>query len=597
MSSTLRAKTLHPIIMLDYVPRAAGQAYVCILCIITLLGQNRHSMIAGLFAVLQGVVWPNLALFISIKSKNPKPTEFRLLFLDSMYVGIWMNYLYFSLWPSVTFAVCTFMASLAVGGLRLGAQSLVANIIGAAIAIPLFGLNFEPDADLRTVAISILGIILFTGVMGYMTFYRAKVTKITRDKLKKAYQEMDKINKVLKEASASLELDNVMKIIFEVLRDVFTFDFITIHIAKQNENILQFRGIYGEAISAPAKKELEKIEIDFSQNCVAIQAYNEKQTNYFSESESKGRLSPTDQKIQNILWFSSIAASPILIKNKVIGVLSFYGRHQMDLSEKKRESINFYLTQIAIIINNAILYDELKSKQIEIYSKNKQLGDLSEQLGKYLSPQIVRRIMQGDKSTLGGVKRKKLTIFFSDIVGFTNLSDRIESEELTTILNSYLDAMTIIALKYGGTIDKYIGDAIMIFFGDPETKGIKTDAVNCAKMAIEMHHKIHELKGDWENIGIAKDLHVRIGINTGYCAVGNFGSEYRMDYTVIGSTVNLASRLQSRANPDEILISFETYLLVKDEIKCEQRDTITVKGITNPVETYVILTEHTPENE
>lgn len=589
MSKTGRSKTLHPIIMLNYVPRAAGQAYVCLLNIVTLLGQDRYSLLAVFFAVIQGLIWPNLALLISIKSKNPKSTEYKLLFLDSVYVGMWMTFLQFSLWPCVTFGVSTFMASIAVGGLRLGVQSLIANALGALIVIPLFGFHFAEYVDVKTITISILGIALFSGVMGYMTYYRARVTKITRIKLKKAYQEMDKINKILKEASASLELDNVMKIIFEDLQDVFEFDFVTIQITRQKEHTLFFKSVYGEGISEPAKQELEKIEVPLTEDCFAVEAYNEKHTNYVSNLTREKNLKPVDKKIQDILWYSSMAAIPVLIQNKVIGVLSFYSRTPMSLDEKKLESINFYITQLAIIINNALLYEELKNKQLEVYEKNRQLEELSEQLSRYLSPQIVKRIIHGEKSTNVGVERKKLTIFFSDIVGFTNLSDRIESEELTTILNSYLNEMTSIALKHGGTVDKYIGDAIMIFFGDPETKGIKTDAINCAKMAVEMRQKIHELKSDWESIGIAKDLHVRMGINTGYCAVGNFGSEYRVDYTVIGSTVNLASRLQSRANPDEILISHETYLLIKDEIDCEYRATVTVKGITTPVDTYVIL--------
>lgn len=588
MTNPGRVNTLHPIIMLDYVPRATGQVFVCILCIVTLIGQGRNTLLADTLAAMQGLVWPNLALFIAIKSKDPKSTEFKLLFIDSLLVGMWITYLHFSLWPTVTFACCTFMASLSVQGLRLGIQSIFANILGAVIVIPLFGLNFQPDADLRTVGLSAFGIMTFTGVMGYMTFYRARINKITKEKLKQAYQEMDKINRVLKEGSSSLELENILGIIFDVLRDIFSFDFITIQIAKIQDSTLKFRAVHGEAISAPARKELEKIHVDFTTNCVSVQAFNEKQIQHFSEIGRSGKLSTLDQKIQNILWFSSIISAPILIKNKVIGVLSFYGRHEMELNQQKLDSINFYITQVAIIINNAILYDELKNKQAEIYSKNKQLSDLSDQLGKYLSPQIVKRIMEGEEASVVGVNRKKLTIFFSDIVGFTNLSDHIASEELTTILNNYLDEMTSIALKYGGTVDKYIGDAIMVFFGDPETKGIKADAINCAKMAIKMKQKINDLKDDWENIGIAKDLHVRMGINSGYCAVGNFGSEYRMDYTVIGSTVNLASRLQSAAQPDEILVSHETYILIKDEIECVEGETVSVKGITQPVKTYLV---------
>ena len=129
--------------------------------------------------------------------------------------------------------------------------------------------------------------------------------------------------------------------------------------------------------------------------------------------------------------------------------------------------------------------------------------------------------------------------------------------------------------EVGATIDKYVGDAIVIFFGDPETRGVKEDALACVKMAIAMRQKMAELQGTWRDSGIANPLRCRIGINTGFCTVGNFGSEDRMDYTIIGSGVNLASRLESASAPGEILISYETYALVKDQIQCKKFGDIT----------------------
>ena len=129
----------------------------------------------------------------------------------------------------------------------------------------------------------------------------------------------------------------------------------------------------------------------------------------------------------------------------------------------------------------------------------------------------------------------------------------------------------------------------MIFFGDPETRGVKEDALACVEMAVAMRRKMAELQANWRDSGIAKPLRCRIGINTGFCTVGNFGSEDRMDYTIIGSGVNLASRLESAASPGEILISYETYANVKDEIHCEEFGDITVKGISHPVETYQVV--------
>ena len=149
--------------------------------------------------------------------------------------------------------------------------------------------------------------------------------------------------------------------------------------------------------------------------------------------------------------------------------------------------------------------------------------------------------------------------------------------------------MSEIALSYGATIDKYVGDAIVIFFGDPETRGVQEDALACVEMAISMRKKMHELQGVWRTSGIEKPLQCRIGINTGFCTVGNFGSEDRMDYTIIGGGVNLASRLEAAATPGEILMSYETYVNVRHRIHCEERGHISVRGIAYPVATYQVI--------
>ncbi len=232
---------------------------------------------------------------------------------------------------------------------------------------------------------------------------------------------------------------------------------------------------------------------------------------------------------------------------------------------------------------------ELKQREQELSEKSNSLEQLSSQLAKYLSPQVYESIFSGRQEVKLASRRKKLTVFFSDIAGFTETADRLESEELTQLLNHYLTEMSRIALDHGATIDKYVGDAIVIFFGDPESQGVKEDALACVKMAIAMRDRMRDLQAIWRDAGIEKPLKCRIGINTGFCTVGNFGSEDRMDYTIIGGGVNLASRLESAATPGEILISYETYALVKDEIDCEERGEITVKGIAYPVATYEVV--------
>jgi adenylate cyclase len=232
---------------------------------------------------------------------------------------------------------------------------------------------------------------------------------------------------------------------------------------------------------------------------------------------------------------------------------------------------------------------ELKQRESELSEKAKSMEQLSNQIAKYLSPQIYESIFTGKREVKVASHRRKLSIFFSDIAGFTETAEQLESEDLTKLLNHYLTEMSEIALAHGATIDKYVGDAIVIFFGDPESRGIKEDALACVKMAIAMRRKMAELQGIWRDSGIAHPLQCRIGINTGFCTVGNFGSEERLDYTIIGSGVNLASRLESAASPGEILIAYETYALVKDEIHCESFGEITVKGISHPIETYQVV--------
>lgn len=233
---------------------------------------------------------------------------------------------------------------------------------------------------------------------------------------------------------------------------------------------------------------------------------------------------------------------------------------------------------------------ELKEAIQNVEQNNRSLQKLSAQLAKYLSPQLFKSIFSGKQQVRLETSRKKLTVFFSDIQGFTQLTDTMDPEAMTMILNDYLDAMTQIALENGGTVDKFIGDAVMVFFGDPESKGPQQDALACANMAIDMRHKMAELKTRWQQQGYKVPFHIRIGIHTGYCTVGNFGAEDRMDYTIIGGNVNLASRLESNAKTDQILISADTHELVQDELNSVLCGEISVKGIAKPVQTFEVLT-------
>jgi adenylate cyclase len=221
-------------------------------------------------------------------------------------------------------------------------------------------------------------------------------------------------------------------------------------------------------------------------------------------------------------------------------------------------------------------------------SANEALAAIAVKISRYLAPQVYMRIFSGQKDVTIQTERKKLSIFFSDIKDFTGTTERLQPEEVTSLLNEYFTEMSAIAGKHGGTIDKFIGDAIVIFFGDPETKGTAEDAKACLAMAVDMQRRMAELNAGWRRRGIEQPFRVRMGINTGYCNVGNFGSADRMDYTIIGAEANLAAHLQAIAEPGQIVISYETYALVREIVSAHALPTISVKGLNRQIVPYAV---------
>ena len=225
---------------------------------------------------------------------------------------------------------------------------------------------------------------------------------------------------------------------------------------------------------------------------------------------------------------------------------------------------------------------------LERSSNARRLQALSEKLSRYLAPQVCQSLLDGSQRAEIHTERKKLTVFFSDIKDFTASTAKWQPEDITRLLNSYFSEMSRIAAEYGGTVDKFIGDAMVIFFGDPHSLGVREDALQCVKMAMAMQQGMVELQKRWEGMGTAKSFRIRIGINTGFCDVGNFGSDLRMHYTIIGPEVNLAARLEEAAEPGGILISGETYALVREQIEAHQSVSVSAKGFADPITAHAV---------
>lgn len=221
-------------------------------------------------------------------------------------------------------------------------------------------------------------------------------------------------------------------------------------------------------------------------------------------------------------------------------------------------------------------------------TEEKEKEQLRARFESYFPPAVVKQMLENPDVLTTAPRIENITIMFSDIKSFTTHSSRMTPEEISSTLSEYFEAMTAIVFKYGGTVDKFIGDGLMVFYGAPEPQ--QDHAVRCVQAAIEMQKKCRELKERWEPVG-RLPLKIRIGINAGAVVVGDLGSERRKEYTVIGSDVNLAQRLESNAPVEGILISEVVYHLIKDVIRTIPRDPILVKGLETPILVHEVPVE------
>ena len=209
-------------------------------------------------------------------------------------------------------------------------------------------------------------------------------------------------------------------------------------------------------------------------------------------------------------------------------------------------------------------------------------------ISRYLPRQLAERIVSGDYVDESLPERAKLTIFFSDVEGFTDASDQMDAEDLSKFLNEYLAEMTLIAERYSATINQFVGDGIMIFFGAPQATSDHDHARRAVRMALDMQARMQQLKDAWLDRGVRKPFRARIGINTGYASVGDYGSPGRKVYSAIGIQTNLAARIQVHCEPGKILISDTTWALVREDFAYTDKGEFQFKGLHYPVRVYEV---------
>jgi PAS domain S-box-containing protein len=211
------------------------------------------------------------------------------------------------------------------------------------------------------------------------------------------------------------------------------------------------------------------------------------------------------------------------------------------------------------------------------------------ELARFLPTQVAEGVLGGQLHSDEPFERRRITVLFADMVGFTDLAESLEPEELAEVLNGYLREMTAAVIACGGSVDNLIGDGVLAVFGAPKEMPEAEQAWSAVNAAMEMRRRCQELATSLRERGIPADLELRVGLNTAHCTVGVFGSEVMRAYMAVGFAVNVAARLQAAADPGSILCGFRTYALVKDRVQAVGRGALSVKGAARPVEAWEIV--------
>ncbi len=593
-------KKIHPVSMTMYFPRQ--YALLLLLLIFTpIFQQEQVSLIFWIILYIHGLLWPLLILFASSHYKTPKKFEMYALFLDSAVVGLWLGLIAFYPLVLVPVLIGLITACVLVGGVLYALSGLICTSVFALLVNYFVEIPSDYFQDsLYVQAMAILGVIPFLFVVILNMYKRNCILQIKRYQISDINGQINELNELTKRVNTALNVSGLLKYMIDSLKHVFDLDQTIVFCLDKEQNVLvYYTYCYHEcdldediAKIRPIQFSLDILDNkDGDEKSYIVNAFKSKKYIYLGDVTENKLLSNKEAFIYREKPFKSMLLFPILLKDRAIGVLGLLSNKGSQLpAQNGLNLISQYVAQLAVVMNNKCMFEKAEEVQEQFDKKNKELEQLSEKLSHYLDPQVYRMVFSDESEIQARAVRKRLTILFADVDGFSVATEDVEPAMLAKLLNVYLTSISRVVIDFGGTIDKFIGDELMIFFGNPNTKGVKQDAIECLSMALAIQKVFDEVKSVWANeFGFdVTALGIRMGVNSGYSTVGNFGSKYRMHYTVIGDHVNLAARIHTAAKPNDILISTNTYLLVKKNMSCIEGEQVTLKGIMYPVQTYVV---------
>jgi len=404
-----------------------------------------------------------------------------------------------------------------------------------------------------------------------------------RDRLVGQLAERKALSDVATAVSSVGNVDTVLDTILEKSREVVHAEASSILLIDKEKNDLYFHAATGSV-----SESLKDIRIALGQGMAGHVAQSRK-TEVVTDPYGDPRF---NKQVDASTGFKtrSILATPLINKDEIVGVLQLVNRIDLDgFDDNDVALIETFAVQASIAIENSRLYSDVKNYADDLKQSldtERTLRVQTQKMGAYIPKEVVDQIERSreEKIALGG-KVVRATMMFSDIVGFTRLSERLEPEKVVDFLNLYMTAMSNIIEEEGGIVDKFIGDGIMAVFTDNENE----QGIAAVQAGLRMQEAVLKEREAWGNISpdLGK-IEIRIGINSGRVISGNVGSEHRMDYTVIGDNVNVAARIEQACNPGEVLISLSTFEDVKLRVKSTQMEPIQVKNRDQAVLTYSI---------
>jgi|GEM_PF-1112804 len=399
--------------------------------------------------------------------------------------------------------------------------------------------------------------------------------------LERRWREVAELDAITARINAGLLLDDVLEDFFREAREIFPYDRIGFSLLEGSGTIVRARWArsdlgplrLGRGYAAPLQgSSLESIlETGRPRILNDLVAYLE------SKPSSESTRLVVAEGVRSSL------TCPLVANGVPIGFMFFSSRHPDTYRDAHVDAYQRIAGQLSVIVEKGRLISELSEQKAALEIRNRFITRV---FGRYLSDAVVEQLLETPDGLRLGGERRVVTVVMTDLRGFTATAERIPPESVVALLNLHLGAMSEIVLKHGGTIDEFIGDALLALFGAPLSQA--DDARRALACAVEMQQAMEGVNARARELSLP-EMGMGIGIHTGEVVVGNIGSERRAKYGVVGATINLASRIQGFTLGGQILASEETLRAAGAEVSIGARFSVQAKGVRDPVSIVEVL--------